>query len=210
MSGRTRSQRSSSGLTRAGGGASNMAGTSADDAAVVEEEARPHHSVLRNALVAHEGSMLLIVACGPSQCRACDQLDSPDAQLRTYKTDDLLDAWAQHGRRPHACPLPPVRRARSPASLPLPRPPRAAWPLSASAAVAIGDSCGSLIRFGADPPPPCGCIGTCRLGSHAGRTARGSVVGEIDNVPSASPRASPRASHRRCVRPHGTPPDGLR
>ena len=33
---------------------------------------------------------------------------------------------------------------------------------------------------------PCGCIGTCRLGSHAGRTARGSVVGEIDNVPSES------------------------
>ena len=38
--------------------------------------------------------------------------------------------------------------------------------------------------FASGLTPPCGCIGTCRLDSHTGRTARGSVVGEIDNVPS--------------------------
>ena len=75
-----------------------MAGTSSDSAVDVEGEARPHHSVLRNALVAYEGSMLLVVACGPSQCRARDQLDSADSALRTYKTDDLLEAWAQQAQ----------------------------------------------------------------------------------------------------------------
>ena len=43
------------------------------------------------------------------------------------------------------------------------------------------DRCGSLLCF-SGLTPPCGCIGTCRLDSHAGRTARGLAVGEIDEI----------------------------
>ena len=40
--------------------------------------------------------------------------------------------------------------------------------------------------FASGLTPPCGCIGTCRLDSHAGRTARGLAVGEIDEITTES------------------------
>ena len=103
------------------------------------------------------------------------------SQQASAPPDGRRGRLAHSGCRPHACPLPPARRARSPASLPPPRPPRAAWPSSASAVVrhwwiAADRSFASGLTL------PCGCIGTCRLDSHAGRTARGLAVGQIVEI----------------------------